>query len=92
MRSVEFKVPGGKLLRVKSKVADGKISFIQVTGDFFMTPEEDLEQLEEALIGRPADPEAIESFVNRFFTERNTTITGASPSDFARIISESIKV
>jgi len=84
MRSVEFKVPGGKLLRVKSKVADGKISFIQVTGD--------LEQLEEALIGRPADPEAIESFVNRFFTERNTTITGASPSDFARIISESIKV
>ncbi|MBS7631370.1 hypothetical protein KEJ47_07340 [Candidatus Bathyarchaeota archaeon] len=91
-RRVDLKVPGGKLLRVKSEVTEGKISFIRVTGDFFMTPEEDLERLEEALIGQPADPEAIERFINKFFAERHTVITGAYPSDFARIISESIKL
>lgn len=91
MGKVEFKVPGGKLLRVKSEISDGKIDSIRVTGDFFMTPEEDLESLEEALIGQPADPRTIGEFVNKFFAERKTVMMGASPSDFAHIISESIK-
>lgn len=82
----EFKVPGGKLLRAKAEAEAGRITFIQVTGDFFMTPETDLEELEARLMGTSADPERVEEAVCAFFRERGTVITGASPGDFARVI------
>jgi len=82
----EYKVPGGKLLRAKAEAEAGNITFIQVTGDFFMTPETDLEELEELLLGAPADPEAVQKAVCSFFRERETIITGASPEDFSQVI------
>ena len=36
----ELKVPGGKLLVVDIEVTDGTISSAQVSGDFFLEPEE----------------------------------------------------
>ncbi len=82
----DYKVPGGKLLRAKAEAKAGNITFIQVTGDFFMTPETDLEELEELLLGAPTDPEAVQEAVCSFFRERETIITGASPEDFSRVI------
>ena len=46
----EYKVPGGKLLRAKAEAEAGKIKFLQVSGDFFMSPETDLEELEDPLL------------------------------------------
>jgi len=82
----EYKVPGGKLLRAKARAEEGRIAFIQVTGDFFMQPETDLEELEELLLGSPAEPDAIRNGVHSFFREHGTVITGASPADFCRVI------
>jgi len=82
----EFKVPGGKLLRARAEARNHKIAFVQVTGDFFMTPETDLEDLEAQLLGSSADPDAVRDAVNSFFRSRGTVITGASPDDFARVI------
>lgn len=87
----EFKVPGGKLLRAKAEAEAGKINFIQATGDFFMTPETDLEDLEEKLLGTPVNPEAVREAVCTFFRERGTVITGASPEDFAHVIISALK-
>lgn len=87
----EYKVPGGKLLRAKAESKAGNITFIQVTGDFFMTPETDLEDLEELLLGAPSDPEAVREAVCSFFRDRETTITGASPEDFCRVIISALK-
>ena len=82
----EYKVPGGKLLRAKAQAEGGKIAFIQVTGDFFMTPETDLEELEELLLGATAEPNAVRNVVRSFFREHGTVITGAAPADFTRVI------
>jgi len=82
----EYKVPGGKLLRAKARTEEGMIAFIQVTGDFFMQPETDLEELEKLLLGSQAEPEAVRDAVHSFFREHRTVITGASPADFSRVI------
>jgi lipoate-protein ligase A len=87
----EYKVPGGKLLRAKAEAEAGKIKFLQVSGDFFMSPETDLEELEAQLVGGSSDPEAVTGKVKAFFGERGTVITGASPGDFARIIIEALE-
>ena len=47
----EYKVPGGKLVAVDVEVADGVIKRAFVHGDFFLEPDEALEDLNAALVG-----------------------------------------
>lgn len=49
----EYKVPGGKLVVADVETAEGKIVAAQITGDFFLEPEEALGPLCRALIGHP---------------------------------------
>ena len=90
MKRCEYKVPGGKLLCAKVEVQDDKIVFLQISGDFFLLPETDLEDLEGQLLELEIDPESIREKVVTFFTERKTTIVGASPKDFAHVINTAI--
>lgn len=90
MKRYEFKVPGGKLVCAKVETLDNRIVFLQITGDFFLLPETDLEDLEKQLHGVEADPEAIKNKVVSFFGERKTVIAGASPMDFAYVINKAI--
>jgi lipoate-protein ligase A len=91
VKRFEYKVPGGKLLRAKVETAGDRISFIQLTGDFFMEPETDLEKLEARLIGSPAEPNSVDSVVKGFFAERKTVIAGACPTDFVYIVNQALK-
>ena len=86
MKRFEYKVPDGKLICAKIEVVNNKITNLQISGDFFLLPETDLEDLESQIIGMKPDIEAIMIKVTGFFTERNTTIVGASPEDFAHVI------
>ncbi len=90
MKRCEYKVPGGKLLCAKVEVDGGKISKIMISGDFFLLPETDLEDLETQLIGLSVDPEVIKGKVVGFFGERKTTLVGASADDFAHVINSVI--
>jgi len=92
LKRFEYKVPGGKLLRAKVEDRDGRISFLQITGDFFLLPETDLEGLESKLIGFPTDAKKISETVASFFAERKTTIAGASPADFAYVINSALRI
>lgn len=47
----ERKVPGGKLIVVDGATADGVITQLTISGDFFLEPEEAFEHLAPALIG-----------------------------------------
>ncbi len=89
MKRFEYKVPGGKLLRAKVETADGYISSIQLTGDFFMQPETDLEELEARLRGSPID--SVDSVVKSFFAEKRTVMAGACPADFTYVVSQALK-
>ena len=86
----EYKVPGGKLLRAKASSEDGRITFLQVSGDFFMNPETDLEELETELLGGSSKKEDIDTAVKTFFDSKSTLIAGASPDDFVKVIVEAL--
>lgn len=87
----ELKVPGGKLIRVRVEVRDGKVKFVRFTGDFFMTPEEDLEELESMLIDMEADSERIREAVISFFRGKGTSIVGGTPEDFAHVMAMALR-
>lgn len=86
----ELKVPGGKLLRASSTVRHGRFEEIKITGDFFMHPEEAIEELEKRLKGIPADEEAVRKTVEEFFKSVAPTVLGASPQYFIEVIMRSI--
>ncbi len=53
----EYKVPDGKLVKVDAAVTDGRLTDVRVSGDFFLEPDETLEQLNRSLTGAGADEE-----------------------------------
>lgn len=56
----EFKVRGGKLVSVDVEANDEKISTVHVFGDFFLEPDEALEDIGDALTGMPVEATAAE--------------------------------
>ncbi|WP_231979344.1 lipoyl protein ligase domain-containing protein [Tessaracoccus coleopterorum] len=50
----EYKVPGGKLVAVDVEATDGVITQAFVSGDFFLEPDEALEDINAALTGMPS--------------------------------------
>lgn len=51
----EYKVPGGKLVAVDVEVESGRLARVSVSGDFFLEPDDALEDIDAALTGMPAD-------------------------------------
>lgn len=49
----EYKTPGGKLVTVDFSVAHDALVSVQVSGDFFLYPEEALPQITASLEGLP---------------------------------------
>ena len=50
----EYKVPGGKLVAVEVEEADGRLSRVAISGDFFLEPDSALEEIDAALLGMAA--------------------------------------
>ena len=50
-----FKTPGGKLVQVDFEIADERLRNVEVSGDFFLYPEEALTKITAAVEGSPAD-------------------------------------
>lgn len=55
MRTGEYKVPGGKLVVAQVQVTGGTLSGVNVSGDFFLEPDDALERIDEALRGISAE-------------------------------------
>lgn len=51
----EFKVPGGKLVVADVGVIEGKLAGVSINGDFFLEPDEALDDINAALDGLSAD-------------------------------------
>lgn len=49
----EYKVPGGKLVVVDLQEHDGRLTHVQVAGDFFLEPDSALDDIRQALEGQP---------------------------------------
>ena len=81
-----YKIPGGKLVKVKLDTSSGKISDVKILGDFFLHPEETLQRIEELLLGSTADETSIENKVAQALTESDATLIGATAADIAKTI------
>jgi lipoate-protein ligase A len=87
--SADYKVPGGKLLRVRlhasREAGVAVIDDIAITGDFFMHPEEAIEDLEKRLEGTPLIAEAVHTKVQAFF-DSGVEVVGAGVDDVVAVI------
>lgn len=86
------KVPGGKLLRVKSEFQE-VVESVQLTGDFFLHPEDALGGLEKSLEGIAVDSPA-EIFLERLreaIQKNNIELIGVSPEDIVSTLLESLQ-
>ncbi len=65
-------------------VRDGLISYIKVTGDFFLHPEESIEDLESGLIGEKVEPKSLQEKISLIL--KDSVAVGFSPIDLASLI------
>jgi lipoate-protein ligase A len=80
-RHGEYKVPGGKLVVVDLDVADGRLSNVSVSGDFFLEPDEALPDINGGLTGLPESTTAAElAAVVTASLPSNAALFGFSPT------------
>ena len=84
----ELKVKGGKLVRVRIACEENIVFHIEITGDFFIHPEEGLDAIENVLVGLrlPVSASEVERLVNEVVTKGNIKMMGFSPMDLAMLV------
>lgn len=87
----EEKVQGGKLLRVRAEYED-VIKNVQITGDFFVHPEDTVEQIERSLFGINKDVTelVIQEIVNDILAKNNAQLIGIDSEAIARVLKKAI--
>jgi len=87
--SADYKVPGGKLLRVMleldANTDPAQIASIGLNGDFFMHPEDAIERLELCLVNVPWEVEALQDAVQAFF-DTDVEVIGADVESIVHVI------
>jgi lipoate-protein ligase A len=86
------KVEGGKLLSVEV-VFDQTISRIEITGDFFLHPEERLQDIEQVLTGiNIGENEAmITDLIRQTVVSKRIEMIGVTPESIAVTVKEALK-
>jgi lipoate-protein ligase A len=88
----EYKTPGGKLVVVDFAVDGGVLRGVELSGDFFLYPEEALPTLTAALEGAPADATEA-ALVERVAAVAGPGVTmlGFSPEAIARAVRRALE-
>ena len=81
-----YKVKGGKMIKIQLALENKKIKDLRITGDFFLHPEETIEDVEKALRGCSLSKEEIVRIIKETLTSKGAVLLGASPEDLARCI------
>lgn len=76
MKKAIYKVPNGKLLKIFLEEENGKINSVKITGDFFMYPEEHIENLEASFKGCELSASALELRLKEFLEKTPTNFFG----------------
>ncbi|MBI2175782.1 biotin--protein ligase [Candidatus Woesearchaeota archaeon] len=82
------KVPGGKLLRIKVDFnpEDGIVEDVQMHGDFFIHPEEFVEDIEQLLVNldQKDSEESIAAALQRLIEDEGAELVGIAPESIAK--------
>ncbi len=81
----EFKAPKG-VIKVELEQAGGKIVKIKISGDFFLYPEDALEGMEAALVGKPLERGILLKVLEEFFERKVTDAPMLKPEHFVTAI------
>ena len=86
------KVKEGKVVKVEIECNE-LIRNIRITGDFFIHPEDILDEIEKSIIGLEgsASIEIITSNINSRIADRDVQMIGISPESIALLITEALK-
>ncbi len=74
-----LKVPNGKMLKVTVEFQDESIETVHIRGDFFIHPEECLDDLEMALKGSDYSKSNVSDIVGQFFGGHDIIAFGITP-------------
>lgn len=90
--SAKLKVPGGKLISIKLTYSE-RIDGIKILGDFFIHPEESLQDIEAALVGIPvaSTKEEISARVGKAVSSGKIEMIGITPESIAEAVKMAIK-
>lgn len=90
MKKAIYKVPNGKLLKIFLDDIESergrKIHVIKITGDFFTYPEENIEKLEQALIGKTLDQAILKEIIDNFLKDTKTEFFGLDTDSIVQTI------
>jgi hypothetical protein len=86
LKTVDYKVQGGKMLKIKLVLSEQVIDSITILGDFFLHPESTIEAIEDKLRGCRIDRNLITSEIQDVLNKHNAVIIGATASDIAKAI------
>lgn len=86
------KVKEGKIVKVEVEF-DDVIKRFRITGDFFLHPEEVLDEIEKSIIGLEKDAsfEILVLKIQNIVKEHNTQMIGISPESIAEVLREALK-
>jgi hypothetical protein len=74
-----MKVPNGKLLKVTVEFEENTIEKVQIKGDFFIHPEESIDELETTLKGVDYTLTNVSRLVSTFFGRTELSAFGITP-------------
>lgn len=86
------KISGGKLVRVEVEFGE-KINKVIITGDFFLHPEESLQEIEQSIEGASinASTDELVQRIKRAIHLRNAELIGFDPEDIAELVKEAMQ-
>ena len=85
---MDYKVPGGKLLRIDADVEGKIIKSIKISGDFFLYPEEKIVDVEKALAGEKIEEGNLRRKLGELFRRENIRAVGFGIDDLVKVLVE----
>lgn len=86
MGKATYKVKGGKMIKIQLALENKKIKDLKITGDFFLHPEETIEEIEKNLRGHFLSMEELVHVIKETLTSKRAVLLGASFEDLVRCI------
>jgi len=86
----EEKIPGGKLVCVEVSADGERVGKVRISGDFFLHPEEKIEEMERSLEGLPISSGEVEIRTKLEAALGNAALVGVSPEDLARMFRKAV--
>lgn len=86
----EYKVPEGKLVVIDLEIVEGRLCRVELSGDFFLLPEDAIWRLTEAVEGAPAELSEEELAGRVRQAAQGVELIGITPEGVARAVTRAI--